>query len=882
MKKLKQDLWNLKTEVNNPSTESNVENVENPGGNNLSEDVNRNESDVDPTSNDPTITQNIDSIVDCEILDEDNSTSGGGGDAVKTQVVYFTEFPNLSDHKYHHKGIAAGVAEKLDKRVVNHIKDLVAQGHRKKCVIINSCEWFVKTNIKFGGDLSLRHRFIPKSQKIRNIIKAVKAATQHSKFDQENIAIEKKKWEQSGKVKFIPKGAIEVIEDYLERIEGGDMDIEEEGEWENYNEIITTDPSESKLLFVYQSEKMQRLYQLYGHRLILLDATHKICKYSIPLFFLVVQANVNFQIAGVIVVEDETAELLTKALMTVKVWNPSVKPKYGMIDFDTGELLALEGVFPGIIVFLCDFHREQSWTRWINLRSHNVYSFGKDVLARFRRIAHAWNNTELQSAFADLKNWDKYPGPVQTYFEGTWEPQLKRWCLFYRPNDLFRCNTNNGTERLNKSLKHGELAERRHCSLSELLSVIIEKFLPTLYENYVTLNIQYTSGHKPHNSSFPPFMWNRPGPLVDHMWQRYAIVSEAVAGSVRRMPGTDLSFKVSSFHQKTFEMREYTVNFGDEMTMCSCECTDFKRFRLPCKHFYAVIISKKARFDEITPLFTKDVYTNIDPYVIGEDSELLTAPAFGLVDGGGGDLVMESESTSADSNVNDNLSVPLPGPRKTARSIFKQKKQSLLNLLKVVNQKIHDLKDDDSEVVDELMMVINHANDSLDKCRGNELVLTEEAQCASQPASITVPPRSYKIIENDMQIYNPRLPAHKNRKHPFSGRFGETADMMKAHLNAKVPLPKQKSEESNIVIDGVVDMDNLEVNIAGIDSPDEDDECMEEPVLTNSVNVNNQEIDFLINGDVNTPAPKKKKKEDGVVVKVEVIDEKGRMMNRGS
>ena len=59
------------------------------------------------------------------------------------------------------------------------------------------------------------------------------------------------------------------------------------------------------------------------------------------------------------------------------------------------------------------------------------------------------------SALSDLKNWEKYPGPVKTYFEGTWEPQMKRWCLFYRPNDLFCCNTNghNLTEQLFTSIE---------------------------------------------------------------------------------------------------------------------------------------------------------------------------------------------------------------------------------------------------------------------------------------------------------------------------------------------------------------------------------------------------------------------------------------------
>ena len=42
-------------------------------------------------------------------------------------------------------------------------------------------------------------------------------------------------------------------------------------------------------------------------------------------------------------------------------WNPNVSPKYGMVDFDSGEVLSVEIIFPGIQVFLCVFHREQPW-----------------------------------------------------------------------------------------------------------------------------------------------------------------------------------------------------------------------------------------------------------------------------------------------------------------------------------------------------------------------------------------------------------------------------------------------------------------------------------------------------------------------------------------
>ena len=57
-------------------------------------------------------------------------------------------------------------------------------------------------------------------------------------------------------------------------------------------------------------------------------------------------------------------------------------------------------------------------------------------------------------------------------------------------------NTNNGTERLNEDLKYSKLVEYKNCTLSDLLNVVIDKFIPKLYENYIELNVRYTCSLK--------------------------------------------------------------------------------------------------------------------------------------------------------------------------------------------------------------------------------------------------------------------------------------------------------------------------------------------------------------------------------------------------
>ena len=64
--------------------------------------------------------------------------------------------------------------------------------------------------------------------------------------------------------------------------------------------------SSISLLFVYQSKWQMDLIKRYGNEIILLDATYKATRYALPLFFMVVKTNVDYQIVASFVIENET------------------------------------------------------------------------------------------------------------------------------------------------------------------------------------------------------------------------------------------------------------------------------------------------------------------------------------------------------------------------------------------------------------------------------------------------------------------------------------------------------------------------------------------------------------------------------------------------
>ena len=67
---------------------------------------------------------------------------------------------------------------------------------------------------------------------------------------------------------------------------------------------------------------------------------------SIPLYFLVVKTNVDYQIIGSFATQDETSETLVEALSIIKLWNQNWKPTCFMVDNCEEEITAIETLFP--------------------------------------------------------------------------------------------------------------------------------------------------------------------------------------------------------------------------------------------------------------------------------------------------------------------------------------------------------------------------------------------------------------------------------------------------------------------------------------------------------------------------------------------------------
>ena len=163
-----------------------------------------------------------------------------------------------------------------------------------------------------------------------------------SKCDQTNVSAKVEEWQRQH-----PKDLFH-FRPYAERNKESDIAVPEDCDnikddeyYEDEVKVSGTTCAQS-LLFVHQTAWQRRLLQRYGNNICLLDATYRTTRYSLPLFFLAVKTNVDYQVVGSFIIQHETTEAIAEALQTLKQWNLSWKPQFFMTDLSEQEIIQHE------------------------------------------------------------------------------------------------------------------------------------------------------------------------------------------------------------------------------------------------------------------------------------------------------------------------------------------------------------------------------------------------------------------------------------------------------------------------------------------------------------------------------------------------------------
>ncbi|XP_028988455.1 uncharacterized protein si:dkey-31c13.1 [Betta splendens] len=491
---------------------------------------------------------------------------------VAWENTYYVLVPRLEDHVGHPVlGEVACAREAANPVVEERIKELLRQGVRSVSEMRRHIRAFVKDKL-YSGDKPLpltRYRYYTLHQNLRNIMKTAKDAAAHSSDDEEKLQMFVRTWrERDPEDKFFVRPR-------------------REGE---------------EFLLCYQAKWQQRLLKLYGQDVCLLGAlSHKAAQMSF--FLLWVRTNVCHVAVAAFVVQRETKDAVSEALQLLMAWNEGWAPGHFMVDFSSAQIDAVERVFTGCRAAVCYFHLEKAWGEWMREADHGVQNQDQ-ALDSLRKVSAADSVHMYEQSLKELQDseeWARNP-LFQKWFQTTWLPESKRWAAAFHEESLqHNIVANNGVERLNEAFKYRHLDNYKTSSISEMMTVIVSDFIPQLQKKYIQLNIQHSSGD---TAGLPTFLHNRPSDMVMHIKDRMAAdlglhqISEVSLGT----------FKVTT----EGDQGSHVVTLGSNATLPSCSCEDWKRSRLPCKHFCAGFRAG-WKWEDLCPQYRDSPLFTLDP-----------------------------------------------------------------------------------------------------------------------------------------------------------------------------------------------------------------------------------------------------------------------------
>ena len=102
---------------------------------------------------------------------------------------------------------------------------------------------------------------------------------------------------------------------------------------------------------------------------------------------------------------------------------------------------------------------------------------------------------------------------------------------------------------------------------------------------YVELNTKLQASFRRYNSAIPSYLRERPHHIIKHSMDRLSLAESIPSSNVTVIDMENGEFLVKS-QSRLEEKKMYKVMFGTKQP--SCECFDWERQQLPCKHFFAV------------------------------------------------------------------------------------------------------------------------------------------------------------------------------------------------------------------------------------------------------------------------------------------------------
>ena len=172
-------------------------------------------------------------------------------------------------------------------------------------------------------------------------------------------------------------------------------------------------------------------------------------------------------------------------------------------------------------------------------------------------------------------------------------------------------DTNNGTESQNKVFEYSFLPRRQKVTLSNIMCIIVEQYLPSCKQKYLFNNYRQLSSYRMYKASITAYLHNRPRSVVIHCLNRMTKVNRYTIQDTMEGDGIFEVLKDTGSKQ--------TVNFGlaAEDKMPSCTCMDWQRCHIPCKHFFVVFHHRPNwQWECLSAAYLQGPYLSMDTTVL--------------------------------------------------------------------------------------------------------------------------------------------------------------------------------------------------------------------------------------------------------------------------
>ena len=268
-------------------------------------------------------------------------------------------------------------------------------------------------------------------------------------------------------------------------------------------------------------------------------------------------------------------------------------------------------------------------------------------------------------------------------------------------------------------------------------------------------------------------MKERPHYIINHCLEKRSIAESIPSSHVEAIDLTNGVFAVRS-QSSTEDKQSYRVEFGTDQP--SCECYDWERQRLPCKHFFAVFRHFSSwSFDNLpgpykdSPFFTLDEELFVPGYTSAREN-LEQEPSESK------ELVIEAQVEDQTKQAEEGTVTIHDLPRKAKRPRTSAAKcRELLGQIRNMTYIVEGVED--ADVLESVMTKLTECHRLLLQAAPKEEGVILEPQSSSRMAISKKKPRKK---EKSLAFKSlPVLP----KKNPYAGRAGEKANTLKRCYN---------------------------------------------------------------------------------------------------